>query len=78
MRRVENGPVHGLPKKLRCGECQGKSGPARWEVYAQESGPVLGAVGFAKCRRCGAAVVGLVSNDPEFLADLEAVAREAL
>lgn len=78
MIRVDNGPVKGLPKKLRCGECQAKSGPVQWEVYAQESGPVMGASGFVKCRRCGAGVVGVVANDPEFVDLVLAVAEEVM
>ena len=69
MKRVDNGPVTGLPSSLVCGECGAKSGDVLWQAAAQGD-DILGMVGFANCSRCGVTISGILANDPERMEQL--------
>ena len=75
---VENGPVRDLPRSLVCGDCGAKSGGLMWQAFVHDDGSVVGMLGIANCSRCRCSVVGIVSNSPAFMHDMQAIAQKVL
>lgn len=78
LKMVDNGPVDGLPQSLVCGTCGGLSGVVMWQFMEHPDGSLAGAYGLANCSRCDSGVMGLLANDPAFMADLRRMAEEVL
>lgn len=74
MKRVENGPVTGLPSHLVCGEC-GSRVRAQWEIYGHNWEPA-GGIGFGQCK-CGVTVYGIVARDRDFADLAESCLKDA-
>lgn len=78
MKVIDNGPIHGFPQSLVCGNCGGPSGVVMWQTMSNPDGVLAGAVGIANCSCCDSGVVGLVANDPAFMDDLKRVAEKVM
>lgn len=74
---VHNEPVKGLPDALVCGECGASSRGVLWQAYGDEEGLVVGMIGITNCKKCESGVVGILSNDPAWLVQLQLMAEEA-